>query len=513
MKLPTFSFFVRGKNKYWSIAALIVIIIILMSVFGNGDGSSYPLVVKREKFVNTVAITGKAVFDDRADLGFDKNGRISAIYKKVGDKVGRGDIIASIDNGDINAEIAQKQAAVDRERAKLDSTLEGTRPEQLQIYKQSYTDASNAFVIAIRSSYLEVESALLTQVDTIFTNGSSVNPEIDILTIGDSDKRTIELRRVSVNDDVKRFKAALSTLSSDTTQSNIESTRSIAAASLKNIKLFMDELSAKILDLNTNNSGLTEEGIDTVKETINSASQVISTASNSFQAAETAYNSAKDTLSLAQSGSTSFDVSAQSASLRSAEADLANTRARLSQTVISSPFAGIVTRMDAKLGEIASPSESPITVMNLESLIIEAYVPEININSVKVGNAASVVFDAFGEDQVFTGSVISIDLAETVRDGVATYKIQTKLDVPSQYIRSGMTSDVTITTGEKDAVISIPRGYLIRENGTYFVMFGSNGNAVKKQVEIADLGSMSRVEIVGGLDDGDSIVSPVTQVK
>jgi len=511
MKLPTF--FARKRNLYWSIAILVIIIIIISSVFGGSGSDSFPVSIKREKFINTVSITGKAVFDDKSDLGFDKSGRISAIYKKVGDKVGRGDIIASIDNGDINAELAQKQAVVDRERAKLDSTLEGTRPEQIQIYTQSFTDASNALIVAIRSAYLKAESALLTQVDTVFANGSSVNPEINIVNTGDSEKRKIENERLLLNESVKKWQLSISSLNKNSSPANLESARTLTVSTFSQLKTFMDNLSKITLDLNEGNSGYTTSAIDTIRDTINSASQVISTASNSFVTAETAYNSAKDTLSLAQSGSTTYDISAQSATLRAAEADLANTRARIYQTIISSPFSGIVTRIDAKIGEIVSPAESPVTVMNLDSLMIEAYVPEININQVKTNDLAKVTFDAFGEDEIFDGLVTAIDLAETVRDGVATYKIQVKLDKPSQYIRSGMTSDVTVTTGEKDNIITIPRGYLIREDGKYFVMFGTNSNAVKKEVTVGDVGSMSRVEILSGLEDGDSIVSPIASVK
>ncbi len=506
MKLPTFLF--SGRNKYYSIGTIVLILIIISFIFNGNGGSSFPFTIKQSDFVNTVKVTGKAVFDDRADLGFDKNGRISAIYKKVGDKVGKGDIIASIDNGDINAELAQKQAAVDRERAKLDSTLQGTRPEQLKIYQQSYSDATNALITAIRSSYLNIESALLTQVDTLFTNGSSVNPIINILTVGDSDKKDIEAERLLTNEAMNDWKDSISSLNSNPNSTNTENTIKIAASTISKAKIFMDKLGKIALDLDERGS-YSEGTVNDIRNTVNEAAQNISSASNVLITAETAYNSAKDNFVLAQSGSTDFDKSAQQASLRSAEADLANVRARISSTIISAPFAGIVTRVDTKLGEVVSPADSPVTIMNLDSLIIEAYIPEININQVNIGNKALVTFDAFGDEEKYEGSVISIDLAETMRDGVATYKIQVKLDNPASYIRSGMTSDVVITTNTEENIISIPRGYLLKENNQYFLFVGKDsGSAKKVAVEIQEIGSLSKVKILSGVSDGDTILPP-----
>jgi len=61
-----------------------------------------------------------------SSLGFSQGGKVSSVRAKVGDKVARGAVIASVENGDLRAGLEQKQAALLREQTKLKS-LEGSR--------------------------------------------------------------------------------------------------------------------------------------------------------------------------------------------------------------------------------------------------------------------------------------------------------------------------------------------------------------------------------------------------
>src|SRR5690606_27447694 len=113
------------------------------------------------------------------------------------------------DNGSIRADVAQREAALERERARLAALYRGTRPEQIALAEQRYADASSALVIAMNSAHLETEGAILTMVDTLFTNGASVNPALKIRARSDNEKRSIEQDRLVVGEKLARWKNSL----------------------------------------------------------------------------------------------------------------------------------------------------------------------------------------------------------------------------------------------------------------------------------------------------------------
>ena len=83
-----------------------------------------------------------------------------------------------------------------------------------------------------------------------------------------------------------------------------------------------------------------------------------------------------------------------------------------------SPISGIITRQDAKIGEIASAGVSMISIISDKQFEIESNIPEADIVKIKVGNEAKLTLDAYGDDLVFAARVISINPAETFVEGV-----------------------------------------------------------------------------------------------
>src|SRR3989344_1309483 len=101
------------KYKVAIIAALIVIV-------GGGAwyiASSGPekvntFTVVSGEFVRDVSVSGKVVAAQSVDLGFSQGGRVTRVNAKVGNIVGVGTVLAEVENGDIRANILQREAAL-----------------------------------------------------------------------------------------------------------------------------------------------------------------------------------------------------------------------------------------------------------------------------------------------------------------------------------------------------------------------------------------------------------------
>lgn len=79
------------------------------------------------------------------------SGRISGVYAKVGDKVAAGALLAQIENGDLRAAVSQKQAAHEKEQAKLSALLAGTRPEEIAVKEAAVAEAETKLAQAARA--------------------------------------------------------------------------------------------------------------------------------------------------------------------------------------------------------------------------------------------------------------------------------------------------------------------------------------------------------------------------
>jgi HlyD family secretion protein len=490
--------------------ALVVIIIIVVgyTLFGNSTVPEQTLTVTRSEFLNQISVSGKVVASQSAELGFDQSGRISAIYKKVGDAVTAGTIIASIDNATLRAEIAQKQAALDKENAKLVSLQKGTRPEELAISEQSYVDATRSLMIAMNNAYIKTENSLLNEADILFENGNSVNPTLVILDPSDTKTKKINADRLAVTLKMNAWKQAIESRPTILTKNTVDMLQSISIETMQQAQTLLSTLNTEIIDLGIGSSGLTQTEIDTYRTTINTASQNVSATLSAEQTAYATWTSAYRSYALDKSGSTPEDIAAQSAAVKSAEADLLSARAQLAKSMVTAPFDGIITKLDIKIGEIVSPNTPEITLMTTGAFEIESYIPEINIAYIKLGDMADISLDAYGENVVFKASITAIDPAETVRDGVSTYKTRLRFSESDPRIKSGMTANIKVTTEKKSDVIVIPHSIITEKDGNSYVTLRVGDIHSQVLVTKGSVSVLGQVEITSGLNEGDIVVLP-----
>lgn len=194
--------------------------------------------------------------------------------------------------------------------------------------------------------------------------------------------------------------------------------------------------------------------------------------------------------------------------LTSAEAEVARIRTEISERVLRAPFAGVVTVVDTEVGATAAVNEPVVSLISDTKLQIESFVPEINLSLVQPGASSTVTLDAYGSNVPFNATVVSVDPAETVRDGVSTYRAILEFAEPDERIRSGMTANVVIVADRRENVVSIPqRAVETRDEGS-FVRVKEGDTVVERMVVVGDISSLGSVEILEGLDEGEVLVLP-----
>lgn len=193
--------------------------------------------------------------------------------------------------------------------------------------------------------------------------------------------------------------------------------------------------------------------------------------------------------------------------------------ARLSYQMASStvyaPISGTVSAISLFPGMILNPTSDSANSTNASNKIaivktgatpaITVNLTEIDVPKVKVGNKATVTFDAL-PDKTFSGKIIAIDTAGSISSGVANYPVTIQLDSGTEDILSNMSANVSIITDFKDSVVYVPVSAVKSENGVSKVSIMENGTP--KSVDVTTgIQSTTSIEIVSGINEGDEVVT------
>ena len=511
-------FFVFFRYLLFSGAA-VVVLIIAGGVFlfsGGNDNGIETLTVEPGPFVQEVSVSGTVVAADDVDLGFTQSGRISRVYVKVGDVVSVGRVLAEIENGDARAAVRQREATVEVEEARLRALEQGTRPEALAVAEAEVESAeaalaqkNQAVIDAIESAYSIVDDAVHNQLDQFITNPRGANPQVDFLSTNSEIIAAIEIHRPSVEAILATWqKEILSlSLSGDLAKAVVNAQKNLSEVSSL-LTLAATALSNAISSSSVTQSDITGYVTDVAaaRSATNTSISSLTTAATARTSAFATLNTAQKNLALKRAGAVATDIDVQKAQNRVAEALLEDARAALQKTIITAPFRGVVTRMDITPGEIVSPNGAGVSVISTDAFEVESFVPEINISLLSVGNPATITLDAYGGSVFFKAKIVSIDPAQTVRDGVSTYRATLQFNEQDARIRSGMTANVAITTQERDGVISVPQGLVLEREGKKFLRVKEGEHIVEREVTTGSVSSFGSIEITSGLTEGNVVV-------
>jgi len=482
--------------------------------FKGGAADFKTVAVERTDLVEEVSVTGRVVAKNDVKLAFVNSGKISRVYKDVGQKVISGEAIVVLDNSEVYAKLLQAEADRDQARAKLDDLERGTRPEEIEIARLKVVNAETALtdtkynvVDKIKDAFVKSDDAIRGKVDQLMTNPKSSSPKLNV-TADQQVTGEIESSRQVLENTLNTWAISLTSLA---ITSDLENYAKEANANLKTISIFLDSISLVVNAL-VSSSSLSQTTIDSYKADILAARTNASTATSNLTTALEKFRSAHSTkqleennLTLSLAGATLGDLEASKASLKSAEANVLNLESQMAKTIIRAPFAGVISLQDAKVGEIATAGKNLVSVIG-SKLQIEAYVPEADIAKIHLNDLGRVTLDAYGDEAEFEVRTIFIDPAETVIENVSTYRILLEFTKLDERIRSGMTANIDIVTMIKTDILALPQRAVMGRNGDSVVRILEDGEIKETPVKTGLRSVDGQIEIIEGLSEGREVV-------
>src|SRR5438874_5964137 len=193
--------------------------------------------------------------------------------------------------------------------------------------------------------------------------------------------------------------------------------------------------------------------------------------------------------------------------LELAQAQLREAEVTLSYAMIRAPISGIVASVTTQQGEtVAAGLTAPtfLTIIDLERLQVNAFVDEVDIGKIQVGQRVIFNVDAFPA-QDFTGQVTAIYPGATIVDNVVKYITAIAIkDNQRGLLRPDMTASVQIML-ETRTVLAIPTRAIRQENGRSVVHVLNGLVAQARPVRIGWRDG-AWAEIVEGVAAGDRIL-------
>jgi len=189
------------------------------------------------------------------------------------------------------------------------------------------------------------------------------------------------------------------------------------------------------------------------------------------------------------------------------QAALDAAEARLSDTVVRAPFAGVVGLRRVSVGSLVGPSTVITTLDDTDTIKLDFDVPETALSHVALGLPV-VARSAAWPDSAFHGRVASVDTR--VDPVTRTITVRALVPNPRRLLRPGMF--LTVSLERRDVVaLMVPEQAIVPEQSRQFVFVLNDGNEVGKREVRTGRRRPGQVEILSGLQEGEKVITEGTQ--
>ncbi|MBI4159810.1 efflux RND transporter periplasmic adaptor subunit [Candidatus Wolfebacteria bacterium] len=488
-------------------------------LFRGDEGAPATLRVLRGTIKEEVSVTGKIVPVREVNLSFEKSGRVARVLVEVGGQVIADQTLVILDQLELEAQLLQDEAARDAAQAKLDSLRRGTRPEEIAVaraeLRKAGQDLLNDYAAALDSlsgGYTDAVDAVRNKTDAMFSDDETISPQLTFR-LSDSQMETdFKQMRLFSNEALHAWRLDLD-LASRTSSADITAFIVKAKAHVSIINSFLNiglAAMTKAVNISVSTADAYKSSMTAALQGMNAALAEINAKEQLILAHAATREKVERELDLLLAGPAAEDARNEEALLAQAEAKVSATRAQIEKTFLRSPIAGIITKQDFNVGEIAPANTPLISIISRNHPQIEANITEVDIGKVKIGDFAVVTLDAYGNNVVFEARVVSIDPAETVIEGVATYKTILQFAADDSRIKPGMTANIDIITARREGVLIVPERVIVSRDDQKFVRVGAGGESPEERaVETGLKGSDGNIEIVEGLNEGERVIVSV----
>ncbi|MBD3880638.1 efflux RND transporter periplasmic adaptor subunit [Phormidium tenue FACHB-886] len=367
--------------------------------------------------------TGDLEFSGRiegyeTDVGTKASGRIEEVTVREGAEVKQGQLLAKLDDEEVQAQLQGADARLRAARQQAEnanlqiSVLQSQITEAQVRLQQSQGDAAGR--VSQAEAQVATAEAQLAQAQAQVVEAQS---QLDLARV-DRDRYAQLVQQ-----------GAATQQTADQADANYRA----AAAILQSRQ---SAVTAAQKQINAAQGGLTQSRSTSLNPDINTAE---------IQRLNTQLRQAQTQLNAAQ------------ADIANAEAERKQIASQVSDLTINSPITGVVITRSVEPGTVVSPGTVLLTVLDLNTVYMRAFIPEGEIGQVRVGQPAKVYLDS-APDRPLEARVAAIDTEASFTPENIYFKndrvqqvfgVRLAIESPGGFAKPGMPADGEIVL-EKD---------------------------------------------------------------
>ena len=418
-------------------------------------------------------------------------GRLAALHVDEGADVKRGELLASIDDTELRSQLEEARANLVAAQAKLDETVRGNRPEQIDTARAQLIAAQDAYVGAKRNfgtagrnigkvtdlkALVDAAAAKLAVAQAAFKQANDAlqlvlagtRPdqiaqakaaleqakvqEVQAETHYERDSKLAEAGAIptqqAYDSQVARDTAKKATAQAESHLADLE-----AGARPQEVREARMQVAQAKADLSGARASLADAQ-ETFRDRLSARNQYDS-ASSGARVAQAQVDAARAQYELMLAGSRSEEIRSARAARDQATHAVAYAKELVADAQLYAPVDSVVKTKSALAGESLQPGTPVVTLADLDHIWIRVYVPEDQYGKLKLGQSVDVAVDSFPKE-VFRGKIVSISSeaeftpknAQTPEERVKlVFGVKITVDNPGRRLKPGMPGDATIHTG------------------------------------------------------------------
>lgn len=449
-----------SRKVFWIIgilAVLAVAAVIVVTRINKQNAASASIqtqVLVKGDLLAIVGATGSVRANQTTTLSWQTNGRVAAVNMTVGDLVAAGQTLAELAETSLPQNVILAKAELVNAQRTLDN-LVSSNANQAQA-QLNLANAQQAYNNAIWNRQVSNTSRVVNQ-DQVDAARAAVTLAHDKV-----DKAEENYNRFTEYADDDPLKAG-------------------ALSNLANARIALEN-AQKTLNYYTGSPNTQEVSISEGK---------IAVAKATLEDAQREWDRLKD-------GPDPDDIAA-------AHARIASIQATIDLARITVPFDGTLTDVKNLPGDQVNAGSVAFRIDDLSRMLVDVMVPEVDINSIKVGQEVDLVFDAIS-NRAYTGKVVEVARVGTTSAGVVNFEVTIEILDPDEQVLPGMTAAVNIVISNLQDILLIPNRAVRLVDGKRVIYLMKNGVQTAVEVEIGASSDTMSEYISGNVKVGDVII-------
>ncbi|MFQ5561831.1 MAG: efflux RND transporter periplasmic adaptor subunit, partial [Nitrospinota bacterium] len=192
---------------------------------------------------------------------------------------------------------------------------------------------------------------------------------------------------------------------------------------------------------------------------------------------------------------------------KKARTDVRYWKTQIEKLKVIAPHNGVVINKKAENGVLLNAGMEIVTIADVANLRISAEIDEVDAGRITEKMQGVVRFDAFPGER-FKAEVTDVSPRAEIKSGRTVVETKLRLLQPTEKLKINNQVEAEILLQTKENVPLVPLESLVSEKKGYSIWTVNDLDALTKKRIETGISDLSKIEITGGLKEGDRVALP-----